>query len=291
MCREPTMRTHSSTVVASTTVKRPPSVIPGAGRLVRAWREKRKLSQLELALEAGVSARHLSFVETGRSTPSREMILRLSQSLDIPLRERNALLIAAGHAPHYSENRLAAPEMDGVRRAIDRLLSAHEPYPGVAVDRYWNVELANPAAQRMMAPLPEFLRVPRVNMFRAGLHPDGFAAITTNFVEWGAYLLGEVERVAAATLDGSADKLLEEIRGYSTVHALRRAGPELTPEQRLLVRCEVSVGGATLSLFTTLVTFGSPRDVTLSELTVELFWPADAATAAAFQAAAGSAPT
>lgn len=255
---------------------------------MRAWREKRKLSQLELALDAGVSARHVSFVETGRSTPSREMILRLSQTLDIPLRERNALLIAAGHAPQYSEKRLAAPEMDGIRRAIDRLLSAHEPYPGVAVDRCFNVELANPAAQRMLAPLPEFLRVPRVNMFRAGLHPEGFAAITTNFEEWGAYLVGEVERVAASTLDGSADELLEEIRGYSTVRALRnRAAAELTPEQRVLVPCTVSVGGATLSLFTTLVTFGSPRDVTLSELTVELFWPADAATASAFHGLPG----
>ena len=259
----------------------------GAGSLVRAWRAKRTLSQLALALEAGVSARHLSFVETGRATPSPELILRLSESLGIPLRERNALFISAGFAPQYSERGLSAPEMAGARRAIERLLAAHDPYPGVAVDRYWNVALANPAAQRMTAGLPEFLRLPKVNMFRAGLHPQGFAAITTNFAEWGAYLLGEVEQLASSTLDDTADALLAEVRAYPTVQALERSATrELTRDERMLVPCVVCVNGTTLSLFTTLVTFGSPRDVTLAELTVELFYPADTATADAFRAMA-----
>ena len=252
---------------------------PDFGSLVRAWREKRKLSQLALALESGISARHLSFVETGRSTPSRELILRLSESLTVPLRERNALFLAAGFAPYYPERELSSPDMAAAHRAIERLISAHDPYPGVAVDRYWNIAMANKAAQRMSASLPEFLTKPAINMFRAGLHPQGFAAITTNFDEWGAYLLGELERLASSTFDAAAVSLLEEVRAYPTVSALRRTmARELTREERMLVPCVLSVGGVRLSLFTTLVTFGSPRDVTLAELTVELFYPADDAT-------------
>jgi transcriptional regulator with XRE-family HTH domain len=202
-----------------TNVAPTPSTI---GTLVRAWREKRKLSQLALALEAGVSSRHLSFVETGRSTPSADLILRLAETLGVPLRERNRLLLAAGLAPHYPHRDLSSPQLAGVHRAIERLLLAHDPYPGVAVDRHWNVVLTNVTARRMMATLPEFLREPHVNMFRAGLHPDGFAGATKNFDEWGAYLLGELERVAATSLDEEAESLLAEVREYSTVRALRR---------------------------------------------------------------------
>jgi transcriptional regulator with XRE-family HTH domain len=254
---------------------------------VRAWRAKRKLSQLALGLRAGVSTRHLSFVESGRSMPSAELILRLCDSLQVPLRERNQLLLAAGLAPQFPEAVLSSPDFEAAHRAIEQLVFAHDPYPGVAVDRYWNIALANKAAQRMIASLPEHLRQPPVNLFRAGLHPEGFAAITTNFDEWGAYLLGEIERLAGSALDRTADALLEEVRAYPNVRALvERGARQFTREQRMLVSCELEIGGTRLSLFTALVTFGSPRDVTLAELTGELFYPVDEATAAAFRAMA-----
>lgn len=257
-----------------------------AGALIRAWRARRRLSQLALALDAGVSARHLSFVETGRSRPSAEMLLALAERLDIPLRARNELLLAAGYAPRFSETRLSSPDLASVRAALQRLLDAHDPYPGVALDRNWNVVLANAAALRLAAALPDSLRGPPLNMFRASLHPQGFAAMTVNFDDWGRYLLGELERLAADGSGGSEAALLEEVVSYPNVRALR-GGRERPAdrEDRLLIPCILEFAGTRLSLFTTLATFGSPRDVTLAELTVELFYPADAATEAALRGA------
>lgn len=258
------------------------------GSLLRAWREKRRLSQLALSLEAGISARHLSFVETGRSRPSAELVMTLADYLHVPLRERNELLLAAGYAPRYPEEGITSPDMVAVHASIERLLAAHEPYPGVALDRHWNVVLANAPARRMMALLPPSLSERTINMFRASLHPDGFAALTTNFDAWGRYLVGELERLASATFDAGIDALLAEVRGYPNVRALSRTPARpVPPEERLLVPCVLSLGGVRLSLFTTLMTFGSPRNVTLAELTIELFYPSDEATAQALRAISG----
>ncbi len=256
-----------------------------AGLHVRRWREKRRLSQLALALEAEMSARHLSFVETGRAVPSPELLLRLAETLNVPLRERNVMLLAAGYAPAYPERSLTSPPLHMVNIAVQRLLDMHDPYPGVALDRSWDVVLLNDAARRLMALLPDELRAPRVNMFRASLHPAGFGAITTNFSEWARYLLGQLEQLAEETLDDSIAAVLTEVRAYPNVREiLRRSAEPRDPMADILVPCVISLPGAQLSLFTTLATLGSPRDVTLSELTVELFYPADAATADSLRA-------
>jgi transcriptional regulator with XRE-family HTH domain len=256
------------------------------GELLRAWRAKRRLSQLEVGLTAGVSSRHLSFIETGRARASAELLVALADVLDMPLRERNALLLAAGFAPRYSETRLDAPDMAAARQAITRVLEAHHPYPGVALDRYWNIVVANAAAKRVLAIVsPELLATPH-NTFRLGLHPCGIAAHTTNFDEWGRHMLRELQRLVDSAIDPAATALLDEVRAYPNVQALLAKPPKATPSNPLLVPCVLDIAGQRLSLFTTLATFGSPRDVTLAELTVELFYPADPATEAALRAMA-----
>jgi transcriptional regulator with XRE-family HTH domain len=248
------------------------------GDLLRAWRGKRRLSQLELGLRAGVSPRHLSFVETGRSRASAELLVALADVLDLPLRERNALLLAGGHAPRWPETSLDAPDMAAVQQAITRVLDAHDPFPGIALDRHWNIVVANRAAQRLVAVVPAELREPRPNTFRLGLHPRGIAAFTVNFDDWGRHLLHELQRLADDTLDATAAALLDEVRGYPNVQALLLTPTPPPSAPQLLVPCVLELQGQRLSLFTTLATFGSPRDVTLAELTVELFYPADDAT-------------
>lgn len=259
---------------------------PAAGTLLREWRTRRRVSQLALALDSGVSARHLSFVETGRARASAELLTVLADVLTLPMRARNELLQAGGYAPQFPETGLAAPSMSIVRSAMERMLAAHDPYPGVALDRSWNVVLANGAARRMMALLPAFLTSPAPNMFRAGLHPQGFAAHTANFAEWGSYLLRELGRLCDVSSDKDVLALRDEVLAYQNVQRmLARAGAAHTASNDLsndlLVPCILDIGGARLSMFTTLATLGSPRDVTLAELTVELFYPADEATAQA----------
>jgi transcriptional regulator with XRE-family HTH domain len=271
-----------------TSVRAADAALPGAaslGDLLRAWRGRRRLSQLELGLRAGVSPRHLSFVETGRSRASAELLVALGDVLDLPLRERNALLLAGGHAPRYAETPLDAPDTTAMQQAITRVLDAHDPFPGIALDRHWNIVVANRAAQRLVALVPQELREPRANTFRLGLHPRGIAAVTVNFDDWGRHLLHELQRLADDTLDGSAATLLDEVRGYPNVQALLHRPTPSPAAPQLLVPCVIDVNGQRLSLFTTLATFGSPRDVTLAELTVELFYPADAATQQALRAA------
>lgn len=261
---------------------------PTAGGLLRAWRAKRRLSQLEVGLTAGVSARHLSFIETGRARPSAELLVALADVLDMPLRERNELLLAAGFAPRYPQNALDAPGMAAMRQAITRVLDAHDPYPGVALDRHWNLVIANAAAQRLVSLVPPELMAPAPNIFRLGLHPRGMAAHTANFEAWGRYLLRELQRLADGSLDPAAAALLEEVRAYPNVRELLSHPPAALPADELLVPCVLELQGQRLALFTTLATFGSPRDVTLAELTVELFYPADAATEAALRALAAA---
>lgn len=257
------------------------------GDLLRAWRAKRRLSQLEVGLTAGVSARHLSFIETGRARASAELLVALADVLDMPLRERNALLLAAGFAPRYPQNELDAPRMAAMQQAITRVLDAHDPFPGVALDRHWNIVIANASAKRLVAVLPAELLVQRPhNIFRLGLHPHGIAAFTANFEAWGRYLLRELQRLADGSLDPAASALLEEVRAYPNVRALLGRVASAMPSDELLVPCVLELGGQRLALFTTLATFGSPRDVTLAELTVELFYPADESTASALRALA-----
>jgi transcriptional regulator with XRE-family HTH domain len=244
------------------------------GDLVREWRRRRRRSQLGLALDVGVSARHLSFVETGRSRPSPELLLTLADHLDVPLRERNVFMLAAGYAPRFGQTSLDDPSMEQVRAALGRLLDGHHPYPGVVIDRVWNVVLANAAAARLTEGLPPEVRTPVLNVFRVCLHPDGLAPRTRNFGEWAGYLLGQLERLQRLTNDPAVAALADEVGAYPTVTELDSAARE-RDETALLVPWSLEVGGHELSFFTTLTTFGTPRDITLDEVAVELFYPAD----------------
>ncbi|MFO1327290.1 MAG: helix-turn-helix transcriptional regulator [Rubrivivax sp.] len=271
-----------------------PSAPPRAealGPLLRDWRARRRRSQMDLALDVGVSTRHLSFVETGRSRPSPALLLALAEQLQVPLRERNRLLLAAGYAPRFAERPLASEAMAPVRAALQRLLDAHDPYPGLALDRHWNVVLANRAALAMAALLPAALQGPPINMMRASLHPQGFAALTANFDEWGRHLVDTLQRGATQSGDPALLALEQEVRAYPTVRALpprdEGAAPGAAPP--LLLPCVLRTPRGALSMFTTLTTFGSPRDITLEELCIELFYPADAASEALMRSA-GAAP-
>jgi transcriptional regulator with XRE-family HTH domain len=257
---------------------------PGVGALLRDWRRRRRLSQLDVSLDAAVSARHLSFVETGRSRPSRELVLHLADHLDVPLRERNALLLAAGYAPIYAETPLDAEEMAPVRAALDKILAGHAPFPAVIVDRRWDLVSANQPALGILADgvSPELL-APPVNALRVNLHPDGLASRIVNFAEYSAHLVGRVRRELALAPDPGLAELLEELRGYPGV-----TEPDTTvadPAQMLFVPLRLRAAGTELALFSTLATFGTALDVTLAELAIESFFPADADTEAALRAA------
>ncbi|PRX45135.1 helix-turn-helix protein [Prauserella shujinwangii] len=258
------------------------------GELLREWRDRRRISQLDLALEAGVSTRHLSFVETGRATPSRDMVLRLGEHLGVPLRERNRLLLAAGYAPVYGESALDDPEMAVVREAVRRLLTGHEPYPAVVLDRRWNLVEANAGAALLLEGVaPELLRPP-VNVLRVTLHPDGMAPAIVNLGEWRAHLLGRLRREVAATADAGLADLLAELRGYPCAQPVPEV--EVPGPGDFLVPLRLRHGGAELALFSTVATFGTPLDVTLAELSIESFYPADDATASLLRRARPASP-
>jgi transcriptional regulator with XRE-family HTH domain len=241
---------------------------------------------MDLAFDAGVSPRHLSFVETGRSRPSPELLLVLADQLEVPLRERNAFLLAAGYAPRYQETSLDDAAMRRVRDALQHLLDSHQPYPGVVIDRLWNAVLANDAARLIVALLPDELTGPPTNIFRACLHPDGLARSTANFPEWAGYLLGQLHRLRTVTADPAVEHLAEEVTRYPNVAALGGwKDPQPPDEPALWIPWQLDVGGSELSFFTTLTTFGTPQDVTLAELAVELFYPADDATETALRQA------
>lgn len=248
--------------------------------MLREWRTRRRVSQLDLSLSVGVSARHLSFIETGRSRPSPEMVLTLADGLDIPLRERNTLLLAAGFAPRYQARALEDAALSPARDAVQRLLDAHHPYPGIVIDRCWNIVGTNAAASALTAGLPEELLGPPANVYRLCLHPDGLAGRTLNFRDWAGYLLHQLRRTIALTGDPGLAALDEEVRDYPGVAAAaeaRRAPPD---GASLLIPFVLDAGeGRRLSMFTTLTTFGTPLDVTLAELAVELFYPADTESA------------
>ena len=255
------------------------------GTLLRDWRRRRRLSQLDLALEAGVSARHLSFVETGRSRPSREMVLHLAEQLDVPLRDRNQLLLAAGFAPAYGERALDAPELRPVRDAIGLVLEGHEPYPAVVVDRWWNLVAANrPIALFTEGAAPALLEPP-VNVLRLALHPEGAASRILNLAEFRAHLLDRLRRHVALTADERLMALQAEIEGYPAAGGdeSAAAGSDIVAPLRL----RTPDRGAELRFFSTIATFGTAVDVTVAELAIEAFFPADAATAEALRELAG----
>lgn len=262
--------------------------LQGVGPLLRGWRQRRRLSQLDLSLDVGVSARHLSCIETGRARPSPPMLLALAERLEVPLRERNELLLAAGYAPRYAEATLDEAAQQPVRAALQRLLEAHHPYPGLVLDRHWNVVLANGAAQALAALVPEALRTPTLNVFRASLHPQGLARWTRNFDDWAREMLRTLRREVARTGDAGLQALWQEVGGYATVQPLlaAAAGEAEPAGPELLLPCVLDLPQGRLSLFTTLTTFGTPREVTLAELCVELFYPADAASEALLRAMA-----
>lgn len=251
----------------------------GIGELLRDWRHRRNRSQLDLSLDVGVSARHLSFVETGRSKPSPELVLALADHLEVPLRERNTMLLAAGYAPRYSQTPLDDEAMARVRASLQQMLDAHDPYPGVVVDRSWNVLLANQAAFAFTEGVPAELLQPTMNVFRLCLHPEGLATRTVNFADWATYLLRQMRRTIQLTDDADLRAVEDEVRGYPNVAALDEATTSgHWAEPPLLVPLTITSAAGELSMFTTLTTFGTPLDVTLEELSLELFFPADEAT-------------
>jgi transcriptional regulator with XRE-family HTH domain len=247
------------------------------GELLRDWRTRRRLSQLDLALDAGVSARHLSFLETGRSKPSREMVLRLAEQLDVPLRDRNRLLLAAGFAPAYEERPLEAPEMEPVRRAVAQVLTGHEPFPAAVVDRWWNLVAANRNVSLFLQGVSAGLLEPPANVLRVSLHPEGMAPRIVNLAEWRGHLIDRLRREVAATADARLGELLAEVEGYPAPAA---SGPARPPQGALAVPLVLHHEGRELSFFSTVATFGTAVDVTLAELSIEAFFPADAETAA-----------
>lgn len=253
------------------------------GELLRTWRDRRRLTQQELSLLSGVSTRHLSFLETGRSNPSREMALELAEHLEIPLRERNQLLTAAGFAPVYSRTPLDAPQMQVVRDAIDQVLAGHEPYPAVAVDRYWNIVSMNTAAAVFAADVDPALMGPPPNVYRLSLHPDGLAPRVVNFPELAHHLLHRLRHDAAVSADPDLGALLEEVEAYPNVRELGRPAIE---HHAIVVPVQLRTPRGELKLFSTITTFGTPVDVTVAELALETFFPADAETAARLNALA-----
>jgi transcriptional regulator with XRE-family HTH domain len=244
--------------------------------LLREWRERRRLSQLELSSQTDISTRHLSFVETGRARPSAQLILRLTEHLDVPLRDRNRVLLAGGYAPAYPETALDAPGLSTVREALRRVLVGHEPYPAAAVDRRWHMVDANAGVALFTGDCAPHLLTPPVNVLRLSLHPDGMAPRIANLAQWRAHLLDRLHRQAAATGDGYLDELHEELSGYPG----GRVPPGQPGADRLVVPLRYRHGDEVLSFFSTTTVFGTPLDVTLAELAVESFFPADAATSA-----------
>lgn len=260
------------------------------GPLLRAWRERRKRSQLDLSLEAGVSQRHLSCVEGGRAAPSREMVLRLAERLEVPLRDRNALLLAAGYAPAFQERPLDDPGLGGARQVVEAILRAHAPHPALAVDRHWKMLSANAAVAPLLAGVRNrALLTPPVNVVRLSLHPRGLAPSIANLAEWRAHLLERLRRQVEASGDPVLAALLAEVSAYPTPKRALRSAPALAPGG-IAVPLLLDSPAGRLALLSTTTVFGTPVEVTLAELAIEAFYPADAATADRLRQLAGATP-
>ncbi|MGK3942090.1 helix-turn-helix transcriptional regulator [Streptomyces caeruleatus] len=250
----------------------------GVGPLLRAWREQRRLSQLELALRADSSARHVSFIETGRARPSEEMVLRLAEHLEVPVRERNALLLAAGYAPRFSETPLDAPALDAVREGIERLIQGYEPYPALVFDAAYHVVATNRGIMMLLDGVPESLLRPPLNTMRLTLHPEGLAPRIRNLREWRGHLLEQMRRQIALHRSESLRALYEEVAAYPVPET--DEGPEeADPVPYFALPMRIEHAGRTLSFVSSTATFNTPMDVTVAELAIETFLPADPATA------------
>ena len=252
------------------------------GVMLRDWRTRRRLSQLDLALEAGISTRHLSFVETGRAKPSPEMVMTLAERLEVPLRERNHLLLAAGYAPRYAARSLDEPEMAPIRDALGHVLAGHEPYPALAVDHHWNLVSSNGSLGMLIDGVAPELLAPPANTMRIALHPDGMAPYITNLGEYRAHLLHKVQRAVVVSGDPFLGELLAELRGYPGVPGSDNVAHLPSRAEDVMVGLRVMMrDGRELSFFSTLTTFGTAVDITVAELSIEAFFPADEATARA----------
>ena len=265
------------------------AALPTFGTQLREWRQRRRLSQLDLAGEADVSTRHLSFVETGRAMPSREMVLRLADRLEVPLRERNGLLIAAGYAPMYAERRLDDPALKAARQAVELVLQGHEPCPALAIDRHWSLVSYNRAVPPLLEGVAPALMQAPINVLRLSLHPEGLAPRIVNLPQWRAHLLARLRQQVAVSADPVLAALLDELRAYpapsgDAVDAQRDAGHVV--EAGVVVPLVFRTPAGILSFISTTTVFGTPVDITLSELALETLFPADAATAALLRAAA-----
>ncbi|MFF2367596.1 helix-turn-helix domain-containing protein [Streptomyces sp. NPDC058122] len=253
----------------------------GVGPLLRGWREQRRVSQLELALRADSSARHISFIETGRSRPSEEMVLRLAEHLDVPVRERNALLFAAGYAPRYAETPLDDPSMDALREGMERLIQGYEPYPALVVDATYDVLAANRGIALLLDGVPERLLVPPLNAMRLTLHPEGLAPHIRNLRTWRDHLLAQMDRQIALRRSEPLRALYEEVAAYPVPDrdAEADADEPLGPVPHFALPLRIEHEGRVLSFISSISTFNTPMDVTVAELAIETFLPADPATA------------
>jgi transcriptional regulator with XRE-family HTH domain len=252
------------------------------GQLLRQWRQRRRLSQLDLAIAADVSARHVSLVETGRSRPSADMVLRLADQLDVPLRERNRLLLAGGFAPRYTERPLDGEALSAARDALGRVLRAHEPYPALVIDRRWNILMTNRAVDPFFAGVAPDLLQPPVNLVRLGLDPRGLASLVVNLADVRAMFRSRIGRQLAVLPDPELTALYAELLAPGTEG---EAEVSIAPESDVIIPMIIRVGGRELRLFSTITTFGTPMDITLAEVAVETYYPADADSAAYFAAA------
>lgn len=253
-----------------------------AGDLLRDWRQRRRLSQLALAIDTDISQRHLSFVESGRSLPSRDMVLRLTEQLDVPLRERNVILMAAGFAPIYRDRPLGSPELAGARSVIQRILDGHDPHPALAVDRHWTLLSANRAVGWLLAGAADHLVAGPVNVLRVSLHPDGLASRVVNFREWRSHIVKRLSHEIDVSADPQLAALLDELKSYPVpfeAEAPKKA--ESGGHADIAVPLILTSDAGPLSFLSTTTVFGTATDVTLSEVTIEAFFPADAQTSKA----------
>lgn len=254
------------------------TAIRPVGEQLRDWRQRRRMTQMDLAAAAETSTRHVSFIETGRSLPSRAMLMRLAEHLGVPLRERNHLLTAAGLAPMYRESRLDAPALQQAQAAVELVLKGHEPYPAVALDRHWNIVAANRAAALMLADVDPTLLAPPVNMVRISLHPGGMAGRIVNFAQIRAHLLHNVQRQIDLTADPQLRELQQELLGYPVPPDADAAQPPSLADN-VALQLKLRSAAGVLSFISTITVFGTPLDITLAELAIESFFPADSHTA------------
>lgn len=253
--------------------------VQSVGKIIRSWRELRRFSQLELAVEAEISQRHLSFVESGRAAPSREMILHLAEHLEVPFRDRNLLLLAGGYSPIYQERSFDDPTLGHARLALELLLKAHEPYPALLVDRHWNIVGSNQALGALLGDVDTELLKPPANALRISLHPQGLAARIVNLAEWRQHLLDRLRRQFRISRDPALEALLNELTSYAFDAQELLESPNEVPSHEVAIPLRLRTPSGVLSFLSTVTVFGTPMEITLSEISLEAFYPADQETA------------